>query len=278
MATIEPIRLSRDLNAEGSAKIINLARLTVSNAASANDDVVRKLEYDIDVSDLQSRVTSIENSAGHIDAVYVDTTSADLNTAISAATYDAGTGHWTFDGKELSVGDILILNNATEQDSDRAWILNGANTGSSADFTAMGSDVDAAISAAVAAVVGDAANAFNTLGKIEDQHVALAERVTTEEANVDALETEMSVRPIHSVLTGSFVDNGDGTYTATINHSYNNTALNIQVQENVSGEWKYVSDLEVDVSVTTTQFTLETSSATLGVNPVRLLVNGFIGA
>lgn len=264
--------VASNLDFESTAKALNIAQLTLSNAAGSDAEPIRKQEYDVDVTDLQTRVTSLENNSGLIEHVHVDTTSADLATALAAGSY--ANDVWTFGTDELTTGDLLVLTAATQQDSDRSWIMNGTNLGTTADFTALGTDIDAAIQAAISGVVGDAATDYNTLGKLEDKHIALDTRVGTAESDITTLESDVALRPIHRVIAGSFVDNGDGTYTATLAHPYNNTALMYVAQtEVVEGTWDYVALTDVDV--TTTQLIVNTNSVSIGTHDIRLLVSGF---
>lgn len=279
MAHLNPQVIGRSLDGEGRAEIINIAKLTLSNAAASAGDVVRFAEYDADVTALQNRVDTLESHEGMIDQIYVDTTSADLATAVAAGTFDGTAKTWTFDGKVLTTGDVLILNNATEQDSDRTWILNGTNGGTVADFTAMGSDIDAAITAAIAALKGDAANAFDTLGKIEDQHIALADHVTTAEGEIDVLQAGQALRPELRTFTGTFgAPDVDGVYTATIPHSFNSTKLHIELQNDLGGAWEYVdSAVGFVVKVDAVNIVVTTESSTLASHSLRAVVTGIVG-
>lgn len=282
MAILTPQILGRNLDAEGRASIVNVAKITLANAATEANDVVRFTEYNTAVSDLNTRVNAIEAGEGYIDQVYVDTTSTDLATAIAAATWDGVNKTWTFGGsKVLTTGDVLILNAATQQDSDRTWILNGTNGGTAADFTALGSDIDAAINAAVAAVVGDAANQFNTLGKIEDYVVPLNDRVVTAESEIDALQAGQALRPELRTFSGTFGSADlDGVYTATIPHTFGSSKLHVELQNEtaVAGTWTYVdSTLGFTMDVSNTNIVVKTESPTLAALAVRVVATGVVG-
>lgn len=278
MAHLKAQILGRDLDAEGIAKILNVAQLTLSGAATSDKEPMRKAEFDVAVGGLDSRLTSIEGSSMHLDAVYVDTTSPDLVTALSTGTYSDGV--WTFSGKELSEGDLLILNAATEQDEARSWVLNGNTTGTVADFTALASDIDAAIQAAVDSVVGTATNAFNTLGKAESAHTALTVRVADAENEIDILQSQMPLRPEFKVATAaSWTDNGDGTHTASIVNPYNTPEVQVQVQTDAGGgAWEFVFSPAYDMDITQTAIEITTNSTTTSAHAVKFLMSGIVVA
>lgn len=277
MAHLNTQILGRTLDAEGVAKILNVAQLTLSGAATAANEPMRKGEFDTTVGSLDSRLTAVEGSAMHLDAVYVDTTSPDLVTALSNATYSNGI--WTFGGsKELSEGDLLILNAATEQDEARSWIHNGGTSGTAQDFTALASDVDAAIQAAVASVIGTASNAYNTLGKAEALHTQLETRVATAETDIDTLQAQMPLRPeFKAAIASTWNDNGDGTYTAGVANPYNSTEVQVQTQtDSGSGSWEYVFAPAYDMDISTTAIEITTSSSALASHSVKFLMSGIV--
>lgn len=275
MAHLNAQVLGRDLDAEGIAKILNVAQLTLSGAAASANEPMRKGEFDTAVGSLDSRLTAVEGSSMHLDAVYVDTTSPDLITAISNATF--ADGKWNFGGKELSEGDLLILNAATEQDEARSWVVSGAN-GNAQDFTALASDVDAAIQAAVASVIGTASNAYNTLGKAEALHTQLSARMATAETDIDTLQAQMPLRPeFKAALASTWNDNGDGTYTAGVANAFNSTEVQIQVQtDSGSGSWEYVFAPAFDMDISNTAIQITTNSASLASHAVKFLMNGIV--
>lgn len=276
MAHLNAQVLGRDLDAEGIAKILNVAQLTLSGAASAANEPMRKGEFDTAVGSLDTRLTAVEGSAMHLDAVHVDTTSPDLVTALSTGSF--ADGIWTFGGKQLSEGDLLILNAATEQDEARSWVLNGSATGTAADFTALASDIDAAIQEAVNSVVGTATNAFNTLGKAEAAYNALAVHVSDAENDIDILQSQMPLRPEFKAATAaSWTDNGDGTHTASIVNPYNSTEVQVQVQTDAgSGTWEYVFSPAFDMDITNSAIEITTNSTTMAAHAVKFLMSGIV--
>lgn len=277
MAHLNAQVLGRDLDAEGIAKILNVAQLTLSGAATAANEPMRKGEFDTAVTGLDSRLTAVEGSSMHLDAVYVDTVSPDLVTALSTASYADGV--WTFGGsKELSEGDLLILNAATEQDEARSWIHNGGTSGTAQDFTALASDVDAALQAAVNGVIGGASNAYNTLGKAEALHTQLETRVGTAETDIDALQAQMPLRPeFKSAIASAWNDNGDGTFTAGVSNPYNSTEVQIQVQtDSGSGSWEYVFAPAFDMDISTSAIEITTNSASLATHAVKFVMSGIV--
>lgn len=277
MAHLDPQILGRNLDGESRAEILNIAKLTLSNAAAATGEAVRFDEYNTAVTGLDTRLTTVENSNMHLDAVYVDTTSADLAAALATATWNAVDEQWEFPGGiNLATGDLLILNAATQQDSDRSWVMNNTKGGTAADFTALDSDIDAAIAAAIASLKGDAAADYDTLGKIEDKHIALDARVTTAEGEIDTLQTEQALRPELRTFSGTFTGPVDGVYTATVAHTFNSTKLHIELQHDEgAGVWEYVdSSIGYTTKVTTTNIEVQTESSTLAASTLRLVVTG----
>ena len=156
---------TRSVDAESKGKLLNVAELTLANAASSNVHPIRKGEFDTAVAALQS---AIADASGAFHA-YIDTTNATLADALADGSF--ADGGWTFGATTLHVGDTLFLDAATQQDSDRAWQMIAAN-GDVGDFKAFGTDFDAAITAAVAAAVnglaGDA-TVYTDLGLVEDK-------------------------------------------------------------------------------------------------------------
>ncbi|QXN67708.1 hypothetical protein [Vibrio phage VP41s3] len=276
MAHVSNQVLGRNLDAESVAKILNVAQLTLSNAATAANEPLRKGEFDTAYNDHESRIAAMEGSSMHLDAVYVDTTSPDLATALAAGSHSGD--EWTFGGKVLSEGDLLILNAATQQDEARSWVHNGGSAGDATDFTALASDIDAAIQSAVDSVIGDAAVEYNTLGKIEDKHIALDARVTTAEGEIDTLQTEMPLRPELKVATAvSWTDNGDGTYTASVSNPFPSTEVHVQIQSDAgAGAWTYHFAPEFDMSVNATNVEISTSSTTLSSHAVKFLMTALV--
>lgn len=275
MAHLNAQILGRDLDAEGIAKILNVAQLTLSGAAAAANEPMRKGEFDTAVNSLDSRLTNVEGSSLHLDAVYVDTTSPDLITAISNATF--ADGKWTFGAKELSEGDLLILNAATEQDEARSWVVTGVS-GTAQDFTALASDVDAALQTAVDTVIGTASNAYNTLGKAEALHNALNIRVTDVENEVDVLQSQMPLRPEFKVaLASTWNDNGDGTFTAGVANPYNSPEVQLQIQsDSGSGSWEYVFAPAFDMDISNSAIEITTNSTGLSAHAVKFVMSGIV--
>lgn len=257
MSHLTNVLVGRTLDGDSSAALLNFTKLTLTGAASSDTEAVRKLEFDSAVTNLQNQVTSIANDPSYKSTVYLDTTSADLATAVAAATYN-NDGTFTFGSVIVGVGDILILNSATEQDSDRAWVHNGGTSGTASDFSAFGSDVDAAIQAVQSALLGDA-SVYTSLGLAEDAIQSIDTRVTSIESTI-ANHTE---KRTFSFLSSEWVDNGDGTYTATVPHTYGTSEIMFMVQEDSGGgSWHYVaSGLSLDVDVNSTQFVITTGSA-----------------
>lgn len=265
--------LGRSLDAEGSAQILNLAKLTIVGAATSANEPMRKQEYDADITAITDRLTAVETSAAHIDNIYVDTTS--LNLAESIATASFANGIWTFPGNvALTTGDLLKLNAATNQDSDRLWIIKNNPQGTISDFEQLGIDVDVVIQSYIDGVLGGATNAFNTLGKAEAAHNALADHMVTAEGNISLINTELAVRGEYKTLSiASWTDNGDGTYSASGSNPFSTTEVSVMVQSDLgSGKWQYRFPPEYDITVTTSTIELVTASATLAGAGVKLLM------
>ncbi len=218
MAHLNTNILGRNLDGEDRAEILNIAKLVLTNAAATEKEPVRKVEFDAGIDDLDTRLTAVETSNMHIDAVYVDETSTDLATALAAGVWDDTAKHWKFGSIELATGDLLILNAAAEEEH-RSWVMNNKKAGDSDDFTALGSDIDSSTDAAIAALKGDASIPYATLGKIEDVIIAnkvtsdaaenaLDGRVTIAEADIDAIQVAQALRPEFKIHTGTFTQNG----------------------------------------------------------------------
>ncbi len=289
MAHLNTNILGRNLDGENRAEILNIAKLTLSNAAASAFEVMRKQEFDDGVAGLDSRLTAVETSNLHIDSVYVDETSADLVTALAEAgvVWNAGTSHWDFPGGiELATGDLLILNAAAEEEH-RSWVMNNVKGGTVADFTPLGSDIDSSIDAAIAALKGDAAPEYDTLGKIEDVIIAnktatdtaqnsLDGRVTLAEADIDSLQTAQALRPEFKTHSGTFTQNGS-IYELEFTNPYNTSAITVGVQSDESlGSWHVLSDDEVDIHVTDALISVTTGSSSVGAHTLRVLMNGIV--
>lgn len=289
MAHLNEMILGRNLNGENIAEILNIAKLTLTNAAVADEEPMRKGEYDVGVSALDTRLTTMENSSMHIDAVYVDETSADLATALVAAdvTWDAAASHWAFPGGiELATGDLLILNASVESEH-RSWVMNNTLGGTAADFTPLGSDFDSAIAAAIAALKGDASIPYATLGQIEDviianksssndAEAALDVRVTATESAISTSAADILLRPEFKTHLGTFTQNGS-MYELEFANPYNTAAISIDVQSDESlGSWHKLGDLEVDIHITDALIAITSGSASVGAHSVRVLMNGIV--
>lgn len=270
MANLSNVIVGRTLDGNGASALLNFSQLTLTQPASGNNDAVRFTEYNTAVTNLQNQITTIANDPSFKSSVYVDTVSPDLITAVSNATYN-NDGTFTFGTTVIGAGDIVILNNADEQDSDRAWVHNGGTAGNVDDFSAFGSDVDAAIQAVKTEILGSAAT-YTDLGLVETELDSLGLRVSTVENNI----VNHAASEVLTFPANAWVDNGDGTFTITIGHTFNSSAIGFQIQEdNGDGTWQYVSDgLSVDVSVSDTQFVIVTGSASVASKGYRLVCSG----
>ena len=236
-----------DHNSEG--QLINVALMTLSNAAAAANHPLRKGEFDAEVTRLDSAIAALSNAS----AAYVDTTSLTLAESLAAATFDAANDVWVFGGStNLKVGDVLFLDAATEQDSDRAWLMIASN-GVEADFKPFGNDVDAAIAAAISTIQGDAAT-YTNLGLVEDK-LAL----------IDGEIAEHSHTKEYSV---TWVDQGDGSHVATIDTSVDFGTRSVHVRilkdnSDVNGFMEHISTSSIQVESNASAVRLITDSGTI---------------
>lgn len=239
---------TRVIDHENKGELLNVAAMTLSNAATLDAHPIRKGEFDVEVTRLDSAIAGL-----HSFHVHVDSTSADLAAAVASGTF--ADSKWTIGGTELRVGDILILDAATEQDSDRSWLMITAN-GNAADFKALGSDVDAAISSAVTTAVstltGDAAT-YTDLGLVEDK--------------IEAMDVEIATHSITKEYAVSWgVADGEGISTATIDTStdFGTKAVAVRILKDLGdGYYEHLSTSTLEVSSNATEVRLRTDSGSV---------------
>ena len=183
----------------------------------------------------------------------------------------------------------LFLNAATDQDSDRSWVVNHKKLGTIADFTPLNSDIDAALAAAISSLKGDAAAEYDTLGKVEDVIIAnkvisddadaaLAARLDLEEPKIIALEAGIELRPEFKVQSDVFTQNGSN-YELEFANPFNSTEVQIQVQSDESlGSYHALTGTEVDIHVTASLIAVTTQSPTIGGHTVKVLMSGIVVA
>lgn len=269
MAHLTAIPLGRDLDGSNVVSILNIKSLTLANAAATNVEPIRKQEFDASVTALQNQITSITNDPSYKSVVYVDTTSTDLATALAAGTHDGSV--FTLGGKQIGAGDIVILNAATEQDSDRAWVHTGGTAGTVADFEPFGSDVDAAIQAVATQLIGSATT-YTDLGLVET-------KLNEHEGEITAIQTSIASHAeqrVFTALAADWVDNGDGSYTLTVPHTYNTSAVMFQVQTDLgSGTWHFEDvGVTLDADITNAHFEFNTLSTDAATHGVRVIATG----
>lgn len=116
------------------------------------------------------------------------------------------------------------------------------------------------------------ATVFTDFGLVEDELQSLDTRM-------DTVEATNATQSVTLPFNGAFVDNGDGTHTATIAHTFNSTALNFQIQkDNGDGSWHYLSQLELDMEVTSSAFVFTTNSEVVAAYSVRVIASGVVVA
>lgn len=236
-----------DHNDEG--QLLNIALATLSNAAVAANQAMRKGEFDTEVTRLDSAIAALSNASSS----YVDTTSLTLTESLAAATFDVVNDVWVFGGTtNLNVGDVLFLDAATEQDSDRAWLMIASN-GVEADFKAFGNDVDAAIAAAVSTLKGDAVTYVN-LGIVEDK-LAL-------------IDGEIAEHSHTKEYTVTWADQGDGTHIATIDTStdFGTRSVHVRILKDnadANGFLEHISTASIQVESSALSVRLTTDSGTI---------------
>lgn len=252
---------TRSVDAEGIGKLLNVAEVTLANAASSNSHPVRKQEFDTAVSNLQAAI----NDATGASHAYVDTTNATLADALADASFAGGV--WTFGATDLHVGDVLFLDAAAQQDSDRAWLMIAAN-GNSADFKAFGTDIDAAISAAVSAAVsglaGDA-TIYTDLGLVEDKLQDLEIAVAAASKTVHYTSITWGAPDI------------DGVRTATVDTSADFGSHDVQVRvlkAKAGGYYEHLTSAALVVESNETSVRLRTDSGSIYGATLHVIVTG----
>lgn len=262
--------ITRGIDFEEKGKLLNVAEMSLTNAATLSSHPVRFGEFNITVAALES---AIADAAGASHA-YVDTTNANLADALADASFADGV--WTFGATELHIGDVLFLDAATQQDSDRAWLMIAAD-GDADDFKAFGSDVDTAIAAAVGTVVGDAA-VYTDLGLVEDKLGSLDGDVTALDGRLDVLEAAEGshTHTVEYPVTWGAPD-GDGIRTATVDTAadfgtYKVTARVLKVKS--GGFYEHLSSTALVIESSDLSVRLKTDSSSIAAATLKLLVSG----
>jgi hypothetical protein len=271
--TLEVVLNSRSVDAESKGKLLNLAELTLVNAASANNHAVRKGEFDTAVSDLNAAISAVHGAH----AVHVDTTSADLATSLAGATFAVDA--WAFGATELHVGDVLVLDAATEQDSDRAWIMVAAN-GVAADFKAFGSDVNAAINTARDAAISTIRNGSG-YSDLADAEIAVADvvaDVATNTAAISSANTAIAAKADtnhYSVVWGAA--DGDGVREALIDITGDFASHDISVRvlkEKAGGFYEHITSGSLVIETSDAAIRLRSDSISLTNATLHVVVIG----
>ncbi len=255
--------MTRGIDFEELGSLLNVKELSLANAATTNVHPIRKGEFDTTVAALEAAIADA-SGASH---AYVDTTNVNLTDALADGTF--ATGGWTFGATTLHVGDVLFLDAATEQDSDRAWLMIAAN-GDAGDFKAFGSDVDTAIAAAVNGVVGDAAT-YTNLGLVEDKFVS----VDADIAALQAAEGSHTHTAEYAVTWGA--PDVDGIRTATIDTSvdFGTYKVNARVLKvKAGGFYEHLSSTALVIESSDTAVRLRTDSSSIVAATLKLLVSG----
>ncbi|MGL5774297.1 MAG: hypothetical protein ACRCYB_02995 [Aeromonas veronii] len=262
--------MTRGIDFEEKGKLLNVAEVSLANAATSNVHPIRKGEFDTTVAALES---AIADAAGASHA-YVDTTNANLADALADASF--ADGAWSFGATDLHVGDVLFLDAATQQDSDRAWLMIAAN-GNAGDFKAFGSDVDTAIAAAIGTVAGDAA-VYTDLGLVEDKLGLLDGDVTSLDGRIDVLEAAEGshTHTVEYAVTWGAPD-VDGIRTATVDTSadFGTYKVNARVLKVKSGGfYEHLSSTALVIESSATSVRLKTDSSSIAAATLKLLVSG----
>ncbi|MGL5280260.1 MAG: hypothetical protein ACRC8W_00625 [Plesiomonas shigelloides] len=262
--------MTRGIDFEEKGKLLNVAELSLTNAATSNVHPIRKGEFDTTVAALEA---AIADAAGASHS-YVDTTNLTLADALADGTF--ADGAWTFGATSLHVGDVLFLDAATEQDSDRAWLMIVAN-GDVGDFKAFGTDVDAAITAAVNTVKGNA-TVYTNLGLVEDKLDALDGDITALDGRLDAMEAAEGshTKTVEYAVTWGAPD-VDGIRTATIDTSadFGTYKVNARVLKvKAGGFFEHLSSTALVIESSNTSVRLRTDSSSIAAATLKLLVSG----
>lgn len=257
---LSPVINTRGIDFEGLAGLSNVTKIQLTQAATSANEVLRKGEFDTEVTRLDAAIIS----ATEVSHSYVDTTSADLPTALAAGTFNEGA--WEFGNVSLHIGDVLFLDAAIQQDSDRAWLMIG-NAGVAQDFKPFGSDVDAAVNAAKDAAISTlkgTANLYPDLGAVESK---LNATDTVLAGKAKSLE--------YSVNWG--VADGDGVYTATVSTNADFGTKNVHVavlKDQGDGFFEHLPAGSIEVASSTSAVRLRTTSSTFAVSGIVVVVTG----
>lgn len=285
--TLEQL-LGFDLNGEGVASLLNIKSLTLSEAATTNEQAIRFQEFNVEVDALQAQLDSIDASHHSISEVHVDSVSTDLAAALVLATsYDSGTHAWTFaDGTVIGGGDAIILQAATDP-ADRSWIHTGGIAGDVNDFERLNSDVQALITAAVDAsvaalkggvdVAGDTLSKLYTLITSMDSVVSQnTDDIAALGVTVDALAADVAGKADMFQQTITFAPSGTaGIYEATATNTSANADAIISLKQEVStGVNTTVSTTAYVDLITTANVTIRTMIPSMNGQTFDLVIEG----
>lgn len=239
---------TRIIDHESKGELLNVSAITLANAATVDSHPLRLGEFNTEVTRLDAAIAT-SHEATH---AYVDTTSVDLTAALAAGSFLTDT--WTFESTDIHIGDVIFLDAATEQDSDRAYLMVAA-TGAASDFKAFGSDIDAAIAtasaSAISTVTGDAAT-YTDLGLVEDKIVLIDADIATH-----------SITKEYSVTWGAAVE---GISTATIDTStdFGTKAVEVRILKDIgAGYFEHISMSTIETSSSATEVRLRTDSGSV---------------
>lgn len=279
--------LGFNLNGEGVASLLNIKALSLSQAATEAEQAVRLGELNTAIAAVQTQIDNINSNHTRISEVHVDSSSADLATALALGTYDSGAHTWTFpDATVIGEGDVIILQAAADP-KDRTWIHAGGTAGSAADFEHLNSDVEALVDAGVVAVTdalrGGVVEAGDTLAKLYtliqslDTTVAgVASDLADLDTTVDALASDVAGKADVFQEQITFAPSGtSGIYEATIaNPSGNAGALLALKQEVSTGVMTTVPSTAYTDVVSAANITLRTMSPSMNGETYAVVIEG----
>lgn len=279
--------LGFNLNGEGVASLLNIKALSLSQAATADEQAVRLGEMNTAISAVQTQIDNMNSNHTRISEVHVDSASADLATALSLGTYDSSAHTWTFpDATVIGEGDVIILQAAADA-KDRTWLHAGGTAGSTADFEHLNSDVEALVNAGVDTVMnalragvptaGDTLNKLYTLITSLDSTVSgLASDLADLDSTVNTLAADVAGKADVFQQTVTFAPSGtSGIYEATVaNPSGNPDAIVALKQEVSEGVMTTVASTAYTDLVSASNVTIRTMSPSMNGQSFDVVIEG----
>ncbi len=126
----------------------------------------------------------------------------------------------------------------------------------------------------IAAITGSATT-FTDFGLVEAELVVLDGRADSTESRLDALESFDGTVSVTKAVALTWVDNGDGTWTASAAHGMSSSLVDLAIQSDEGlGNWHYISGIEVDIDIDANNLMVHTNSATMASKSLRAVITG----